>query len=172
MQKRNRWAFALFAAFLLPIVGAAEPTIKEGTNVELEFVEPLSSATAMAGQKFRLKVSEDVKGPAGLLIPAGSKAIGIIRTAQKKGFMGKSGELFVSLKYVEVNGVQIPLRTSHSAGNGDRVGAAVALSVLFGPLGLLKRGVDVEIPAGFGITAEVDETTDLNPVSTQNGESK
>ena len=42
------------------------------------------------------------------------------------------------------------------------MGATVALTVLFGPIGLLKRGKDVEINPGLVLTAQVEQTTDLN----------
>jgi hypothetical protein len=41
------------------------------------------------------------------------------------------------------------------------VGATVALTVLFGPLGLLKRGHDIDINPGSPITGYVDETINV-----------
>ncbi len=35
--------------------------------------------------------------------------------------------------------------------------ATVALTVLFGPIGLIKHGKDVQIPAGTPLTAYVDQ---------------
>jgi hypothetical protein len=44
-------------------------------------------------------------------------------------------------------------RTSEGQG---ALGSTIALTVLFGPLGLLKRGKDIDIPRGQEITAFVD----------------
>ena len=41
-----------------------------------------------------------------------------------------------------------------------KAGATVALTVLFGPIGFLKRGHDVDIKAGTPLTAEVDQGFD------------
>lgn len=45
---------------------------------------------------------------------------------------------------------------------GVREGGTLALTVLFGPVGLLKHGHDVEIKPGQTITAYVDEDTTVD----------
>ncbi len=46
--------------------------------------------------------------------------------------------------------------------DGDvKVGTTVALTILFGPIGLLKRGHDIDIKPGTPITAFVDQPTDV-----------
>jgi hypothetical protein len=73
--------------------------------------------------------------------------------------LGRQGELNLILSYAIVNGQRIPLRGSKSQEGKRKVGAAAALTVAFGGLGLLKRGKDVEIPAGTPITGYVDVST-------------
>ena len=41
------------------------------------------------------------------------------------------------------------------------MGATIALTVLFGPLGLLKRGHDIEIKPGQTLTAYVDQDAEI-----------
>jgi hypothetical protein len=54
------------------------------------------------------------------------------------------------------------LPAAHIVGSGsDAEGATVTLVVLFGPLGLLKHGHDMEIPKGQAIKAYVDQDVDL-----------
>jgi len=53
------------------------------------------------------------------------------------------------------------VRASRGKEGEGRIGATVALTVIFGPLGLLKRGKDVEIKAGTPITAYVDQDIEL-----------
>ena len=135
--------------------------VREGTEVELRFLSDVSSATATIGEKFELEVVQDVKSGDAVLIPARSKAVGTVQNAKKKGMLGKSGELNVAINYVVVNGTRIPLRASQGAEGEGRVGSTVALTVLFGPVGLLKRGLDVTIPSGKTLTAAVDSTTEI-----------
>jgi hypothetical protein len=40
----------------------------------------------------------------------------------------------------------------------------VALTVLFGPIGLIKHGKNVDIPAGTPLVAYVDQDTWLSPI--------
>jgi hypothetical protein len=40
----------------------------------------------------------------------------------------------------------------------------VALTVLFGPIGLIKHGKNVEVKAGTPLTAYVDDDVPLDPV--------
>ena len=82
-------------------------------------------------------------------------------SAKKKGYMGKGGELNVMLDYMLVNDQRIRLRSAAAREGNDKMGATVALTVLSGPLGLLKRGHDVEMNPGNVITAFVDQTTEV-----------
>lgn len=42
------------------------------------------------------------------------------------------------------------------------MGFTIALTVLFGPLGLLKRGHDIEIKPGQTLTAYVDQDAEID----------
>jgi hypothetical protein len=141
---------------------AAEVKIPEGTDVRLQFIEKLSSSTATEGQRFNLIVDEDVRIDGVVVVPSGSKAVGTVVSANKKGFMGKAGELNVLINYMLLGDQRIRLRASKGKEGEGRVGATVALTVLFGPLGLLKRGKDIEINPGTVIDAFVDETITVN----------
>ncbi len=109
--------------------------IPEGTEVPLLFVDPVSSATNAEGDRFTLRVDGDVKIGGRVAIKSGSIAVGTVTNAHKRGFMGKAGE--------------------------SKVGTTVALTILFGPVGLLKRGHDIDIKPGTPITAFVDQATDI-----------
>lgn len=151
----------LLGSLLLAGQAMAGTTIKEGTPVELRFLQTISSATATAGEKVDLEVVSDVVENGKTLIPSGSRAMGVVQSAKKKGFLGKSGELNLNLSYVLGDGVRVPLRASQGSEGEGRIGTAVALTVLFGPIGLLKRGLDITIPAGQTLTATVDASTEI-----------
>lgn len=142
-------------------IGADKVKLQEGTEVELVFLEQLSSATAVAGQRFNLEVDQAVKAGGRTVIPAGAKAVGTVVNARKRGFMGKAGQLDVQINYVVVGEERIRLRASSGKEGEGRVGATVALTVLFGPLGLLKRGKDIEVPPGAPMTAYIDAMTEI-----------
>jgi hypothetical protein len=70
----------------------------------------------------------------------------------------------VQLKYLIAVGSHIRLCGTKGEEGEDRVGATVALTVLFGPIGMIKRGKNVEIAAGTPLTAYVDQDIWLAPV--------
>ncbi len=76
--------------------------------------------------------------------------------------MGQGGELNIKLDYLRVGETRIHLR-GQKGGEGDgAMGATVALTVLFGPLGLLKHGHDMTINKGQELTAYVDQDAILD----------
>jgi hypothetical protein len=135
--------------------------IPEGTEVPLLFVDPVSSATNAEGDRFTLRVDGDVKIGGRVAIKSGSIAVGTVTNAHKRGFMGKAGELNVNLDHVSVGDDRVRLRASKGKTGESKVGTTVALTILFGPVGLLKRGHDIDIKPGTPITAFVDQATDI-----------
>jgi hypothetical protein len=140
---------------------AASVSLREGTEVRLKLAEKLSSANAVVGQRFNLRLEDDVRVGGQVVVPAGTMAVGSVMNTRKKGFMGKAGELDVKLDYLIVGDQHVQLRATSSQTGKGKVGAAVALTVLFGPIGLLKRGKDVVMVEGMSIPAYVDQTTEV-----------
>lgn len=152
----------LSCTFVSGVSHAGEPIkLIEGTSVNLQFVEKVSSANATEGQRFNLILDDDLRVDGVVVVPHGAKAVGTVVNARKRGFMGRAGELNVQVNYLLVGEQRIPLRASSGREGDAKVGATVALTVLFGPIGLLKRGKDVEINPGTVIPAFVDQTTIL-----------
>ncbi len=133
--------------------------IPEGTVVSLEFLDLLSSASATKGQKFNLEVVEDVLVDGVLVAEAGVMAVGTVIDVQKRRMMGRSGDLNLSIDYMLIDGKRVRLRASQSGKGNNKIAATAVLTYLFGPLGLLKRGKDVEIAQGTSIDAYVDRAT-------------
>ena len=145
--------------------GAPKVKLEEGTQVRLKLMEPLSSATAQAGQVVSFEVLDEVKVGDALVIAEGSTAWGTVIEAEGKKFMGRAGKLALRIDYVKaVDGTKIPLRssnpTSQGKGKGVATGVAVGASaVLFWPAApffLLMKGKQAEIPRGFHVAAFVD----------------
>jgi hypothetical protein len=140
---------------------STEVTVPEGTEVFLEFAEPLSSKTNVVGDRFNLRLEDDLVVQGVVVARAGSLAVGEVSHAQRARRLGKGGELNIRIEYMKVGDSRIRLRASKGREGEDKVGATVALTVLFGPLGLLKKGKEIEIPEGQSITAFVDQDTDV-----------
>jgi len=145
----------------IPSIALPKMHIPEGTEVPLLFVDEVSSAINAAGDRFTLRVDGDVKIGGNVIIKAGSIAVGTVTSAHKRGFMGKAGELNIILDHLNVGDDRVKLRGNKGKTGDAKVGTTVALVVLFGPIGLLKRGHDIEIKPGTPVTAYVDQATDV-----------
>jgi len=75
--------------------------------------------------------------------------------------MGKGGELNVRLEYVKIGDSRIRLRANKGKQGEDKTGTTIALTVLFGPIGLIKHGKNVEVKSGAPLKAFVDEDIKL-----------
>jgi hypothetical protein len=58
----------------------------------------------------------------------------------------------------------VRIRGTQGREGDSKTGAAVALTVLFGPIGLIKHGKNIVIPAGTPLTAYVDQDVWLAPL--------
>lgn len=135
--------------------------LKEGVEVNLKFSEALSSKTAAEDDRVNFELVEDLKVGDVVVAKAGTKAVGSVTHVKKSGMMGKGGELNVRLEYLKVGDTRVRLRANKGKEGEDKVGATVALTILFGPLGLLKHGKNVEVKAGAPLKSFVDEDVQL-----------
>ncbi len=142
---------------------AAPFTLKEGTEVPLVFAEDLNSKTAVDDDKVNMTLAEDIKVGDVVVVRKGAVALGTVTNAHKSGMLGKPGELSIRLEYLKTDDRRIRLRGSKGKEGEGKVGATVALTVLFGPIGLIKHGKNVEIKEGTPLTAFVDEDYPIQP---------
>ena len=110
-------------------------------------------------------LDEDIKVGDVVVAKAGAKAVGTITNAKKAGMMGKAGELNMRLEHLTVSDEHVKLRGSKGREGEGKEGTAVALTVLFGPIGLIKHGKNVEVKAGTPLMAYVDDDISLPPVN-------
>ena len=137
------WRLALAAAGL-----AQQPvTLREGTEVRLKFVESISSKTAALDDPVTLAVTDDVLVNGATVIHAGDKALAFVSKVQHSGMLGKPGELSIRLDSLKDNGTKVHLRGTKSREGDGKVGETVVLTVLFGPIGLIKHGKNIDIAA-------------------------
>jgi len=144
-------------------ISAGKLVLKEGTEVKLKFLDDLSSKTAIEGDPVSLELDEPLKVGDVILVRPGAKAVGQITNAKKAGMMGRAGDLSIRLDHLIAGDARVRLRGSKGKEGEGKEGTAVALTVLFGPIGLIKHGKNVEVKAGTPLTAYVDESIALDP---------
>jgi hypothetical protein len=153
-----------------PAVPAAPAPAKlllltEGTDVPLSFDEDISSKTAAEGDPVAFVLTDDIKVGDVVVAKAGCKAFGEVSHAEKAGMMGKPGDLSIRLNYLKVNGTKVILRGTRGKEGQNGTTATVALTVLFGPIGLIKHGKNIDIQKGTSLKAYVGDDISLPPAS-------
>jgi hypothetical protein len=147
------------------IVAPGRLVLAEGTDVPLVFDEDISSKTAAEGDPVAFVLAEDLKIGDVVVAKAGSKAFGEVTNAKKSGMMGKAGELNVRLDYLKVGDVKVHLRGAKGKEGESGTGVAVALTVLFGPIGLIKHGSNIDIKKGTAMKVYVADDIALTPAA-------
>ncbi len=137
--------------------------LREGDDVSLTFSQDLTSKTAADGDPVMLVLAEDLKVGNVVVARAGSKAVGEVTGAKKAGMMGHAGELNLRLNYLKVGDNKIHLRGTKGKEGEDKTTSTVVLTVLFGPIGLIKHGKNVEIKQGTALKAFVADDIPLPP---------
>jgi hypothetical protein len=148
-----------------PAPPAGTVVLTDGTDVALTFDQDLSSKTATDGDPVEFVLADDLKVGDVVVARAGCKAVGEVTNAKKAGMMGKAGELNIRLDYLKVGSVKVHLRGSKGKEGQSGTGAAVALTVLFGPIGLIKHGKDIDIKKGTALKAYIADDTNLPPAA-------
>jgi len=170
----THWVYSLTVLSLLavPAIGfaqdvappaTAQPTTKplllvDGTEISVKTVGDLSGKTAAVGDVFTWRVNKPVIVDNYVVIAEGAPVKGVVTEAKKSGMLGKSGSLNVRLETTKtVDGQSVKVRASQSRAGDSKVGTTVALTVLFGPIGLLKHGKNAELKDGTVIAVFTDE---------------
>ena len=132
--------------------------IPDGTEFTVVTTDEISSKTASEGDALTFKVAEDVKIDGVTVIAKDSLVKGVVATAKKAGMMGRGGSLGIRVESaMTVDNQRLKLRSSKGKEGDDKTGTTVALVVLFGPLGFLKKGKNAKIASGTQIKVYTDE---------------
>ena len=135
-----------------------EYVIPDGAELSVVTTEEISSKTASEGDAVTFKVEEDLVVNNQVVIVKGTIAKGTITSAEKSGRLGKGGKLGIRVdSTATVDGQRIKLRASQGRAGDDKTGTTVALVVLFGVFGFLKKGSDAKIKPGTKVKVYVDE---------------
>ena len=142
---------------------AAEAVLPANSEVVVTMNETVSSRSHRLGEKFSLTVAQDVKVDNAVVIPRGTRAVAQITRRTGKGGFGKSGKLDFTVRYLDHNGLQIPLEGRHHQAGEGRTGATVGAVVAAGLVGgMLVKGKSAKIEEGREFTVR---TVDAIPVT-------
>ena len=132
--------------------------IPDGMEFTVVTTDEITSKTAAEGDPLTFKVAEDVKIDGQIVIAKDSLVKGIVAQAKKAGMMGRGGSLGIRVESaMTIDNQKLKLRSSKGKEGDDKTGTTVALVVLFGPLGFLKKGKNAKIAPGTPIKVYTDE---------------
>lgn len=142
------------------VVGESAPkknVLARGTEIRMETLRELNSNDAKVGDRFDLEVTEDVKLNGRTVIKAGTRGVGEVTVAKRKGMWGKSGKLETRLLHLEVGDERI--RISGAAGGQGKTGTAgvVASLAVIPVAGFFVTGTSAVIPPRTATIATLDE---------------
>ena len=146
---------AQVAAAVAPQPPAARVTIPAGTPVHLTTVAPLDSRSVKQGQRFELKVAEDVRVGPITAIPRGTSAVGEIEAVSGKGMVGKAGRLVLQPLFITVGGEPVYLAGGADERGADATTGVAVGSLLLSGLGMFITGKSASIAPGTKIDARI-----------------
>jgi hypothetical protein len=140
-------------------------TLRDGDDVMLQFAQDISSKTASEGDPVMFTLTDDLKVNGVVVAKEGSKAVGEVAHAEHSGMMGKAGQLDIRLNYLKVGDTKVHLRGTKGKEGESGTTGAVVLTVLFGPIGLIKHGKNIDIKQGAALHAYVSDDVALPPAA-------
>ena len=132
--------------------------IPDGMEFTVVTIDEITSKTAAEGDPLTFKVASDVIIDGQVVIAKGSLVKGVVGQAKKAGMMGRGGSLGIRVESATtIDNQKLKLRSTKGKEGDDKTGTTVALVVLFGPLGFLKKGKNAVIKPGTEIKVYTDE---------------
>jgi hypothetical protein len=137
---------------------ASELVLPANTEIVMTMNETVSTKSHRLGEKFSLTVAQDVKANGVTVIPRGTRAVAQITRRTNKGGFGKAGKMDFTFRYLDHNGLQIPIEGRHHQSGDSRTGATVGAVVAAGLVGgMLVKGKSAKIEYGREFTARTLE---------------
>jgi hypothetical protein len=142
-----------------------------GTQVSVRSEETIDSATAVEGQTYAAEIADDVLDANGdVVIPHGSNAQIVIRSASKGGRFRGASDLVLDLKSITVEGQQYSISTTDLKESGKQglgantrtaeyTGGAAALGAIIGAIAGGGKGAAIGAGAGAGAGAVTQVVT-------------
>jgi len=133
-----------------------------GTQVFVRTEDTINSATAVEGQTYPAEIADDVlDANSDVVIPHGSNAQLVIRSASKGGRFHGTSDLVLDLQSISVEGQQYVISTSDVRESGkeglgankrtaEYTGGAAAIGAIIGPIAGGGKGAAIGAGAGAG----------------------
>jgi len=93
--------------------------IPAGTSITIRLQQPLSSASAVPGERFQAVLEEPLVAGDRVVVPVGTPVEGHVVSARHSGRLHHPGQLGLTLDSLIVNEHTIPLATSQVAARGN-----------------------------------------------------
>lgn len=156
---------AVLAVLLAGFTSAQDSprVLKAGTEVKLVFAQSLSSKHAVTGERVELRVAQDVPVDGRVVVPAGTRVLGTVKTGKQKEKYGNAKVLLISFDCIIAGGTRILLTGERRWKASSNVAGETAATIGFGVAGLLlaRSGRVVAVPEGTAVSAFVAEDVDL-----------
>lgn len=155
--------FMILALCLMSVATFAqkEVTVKAGTLVPLQIVNPTKAADVNVGQKVAFRVSRDINVDGVTAIPYGTIVNGSVYEAKKSSWWGTKGRLGIKVsELITPNGEMIPLTNGDVYVTGrNRTTLSVLLFCFVTVPACFICGSKAEIPAGYEFQVNVAANT-------------
>jgi hypothetical protein len=157
----------LAPAALLPGLLRPRILLPRNTLVTLELVQEISTSNASPDDFFELRVAEPVLLEGRVLIPAQARGQGQVVDAQGGGVFGSPAKLQLAIRYVEVDGEQLPLRFYQPMMGEDKSkqGMAMGMIPVVGLFAPFVHAGDIILPPGTRLIAKVAKDISIFPPS-------
>ncbi|KRA59815.1 hypothetical protein ASD79_09735 [Caulobacter sp. Root655] len=150
-----------------PAPVAAAPTIAPqvllaGTIVELEITQSVGSKISKRGDRFGIRLVEDLRLAGVVILAAGAEGEGEVTHAAPSKMGGGGGELMLAARFLDRDGVRVPLKAFKVGASGrNNSEASLVVAMVAGPFALFIHGGEVLIPSGTVANAKL--AVDLAP---------
>ncbi len=147
-------AFASFCS-----INAQNVTVKAGTVVPLQVVNPVQAADVKKGEHVLFQVNRDINVDGVTAIPYGTRVKGQVTEAKKSSWWGTKGRLGIQINEIVMpDGTVIPLTNGKIQVYGKNRTAIAVVAFLFVWPCCFICGSKAELPVGYEIQANVAST--------------
>ena len=134
----------------------AAHVLPAGTVVEVALTKSVGSKLSKRGDRFGIRLNEDLKLDGVVVLAAGAEGEGEVVHAAPGKMGGGPGELLLAARFLDRDGVRVPLKAFKVGRAGaNNVDAAVVVAMLAGPFALFVQGGEVVVPAGTVANAKL-----------------
>ena len=149
----------------VPAVALKTYVLPVGSEISVRTNETIDSGTASEGQTFDAQVTRDVTdGSGAVVIPRGSKASIVIKSASKGGRFRGASDLVLDMQSLNINGKEYTIETADITQKGksgvganrrtaEYTGGGAALGAIIGAIAGGGKGAAIGAGAGAGAGA-------------------